>query len=69
MRRAFTLIELLLVIAIPSDTTADDLVNRARQAQRRVPDADAVAGLLPVADDIADNLEEAIFLITLLRDL
>jgi uncharacterized protein Yka (UPF0111/DUF47 family) len=50
------------------ETKADELVNRARQAQRHVVDAEAVAGLLPTADDIADGLEEAIFLVTLLSD-
>jgi uncharacterized protein Yka (UPF0111/DUF47 family) len=51
------------------ESRADDIVSRARQAQRRVPDGVAVAQLLSNADDVADGIEEAIFLMTLLRDL
>jgi uncharacterized protein Yka (UPF0111/DUF47 family) len=48
------------------ETKADDIVNRARSAQRQLPDADLVGQLLPCADDIADGLEEAMFLTGLL---
>jgi uncharacterized protein Yka (UPF0111/DUF47 family) len=47
------------------ETKADDIVTQAREAQRRVPDADTICALLPVADDAADDLEESIFLLTL----
>jgi uncharacterized protein Yka (UPF0111/DUF47 family) len=49
------------------ETKADEIVNHARQAQRHVPDSEAVARLLTEADDVADGLEDAIFLMTLLR--
>jgi hypothetical protein len=48
------------------ETRADDLVNRARTAQRHTPDAELVGRLLPFADDVADGLEEAMFLLNLL---
>jgi hypothetical protein len=48
------------------ETKADDIVNRARSAQRQLPDADVVGRLLPLADDVADGLEEAMFLLRLL---
>ena len=50
------------------ESKADDIVNRARHAQRQVPDAEPIARLLPVADDVADGLEDAIFLVTLLSN-
>jgi uncharacterized protein Yka (UPF0111/DUF47 family) len=50
------------------ETQADEIVNRARHAQRHVPDAEAIAHLLPAADDVADSLEEAVFLTTLLHE-
>jgi uncharacterized protein Yka (UPF0111/DUF47 family) len=49
------------------ETKADDIVNQARHARRHGPDADAVAGVLPAADDVADGLEEAVFLVSLLQ--
>jgi uncharacterized protein Yka (UPF0111/DUF47 family) len=48
------------------ETKADDMVNRARAAQHRTPDTDLVGRLLPLADDVADGLEEAMFLLGLL---
>jgi uncharacterized protein Yka (UPF0111/DUF47 family) len=50
------------------ESKADDIVIRARQAQRHLPDSEAVRRLLPVADDVADKLEETVFLLTLLGD-
>jgi uncharacterized protein Yka (UPF0111/DUF47 family) len=50
------------------ETKADEIVNHVRQAHRPVPDSEAVGRLLIEADDVADGLEEAIFLMTLLRD-
>ncbi len=47
------------------ETKADDMVNRARASQHRTPDADLVGRLLPLADDVADGLEEAMFLLGL----
>jgi uncharacterized protein Yka (UPF0111/DUF47 family) len=50
------------------ETKADDIVNRVRHAERHLPDSKAVAPLLAEADDVADGLEEVIFLMTLLRE-
>jgi hypothetical protein len=47
------------------ETKADEMVNRARAAAHRTPDADLVGRLLPLADDAADGLEEAMFLVGL----
>jgi uncharacterized protein Yka (UPF0111/DUF47 family) len=47
---------------------ADELVTKARTARRRWEDAEAIPELLQVADDVADQLEEAVFLLTLLAD-
>jgi uncharacterized protein Yka (UPF0111/DUF47 family) len=49
------------------ESKADELVNQARHAQRRGPDADAVVRVLLAADDVADGLEEAVFRMTLLQ--
>jgi uncharacterized protein Yka (UPF0111/DUF47 family) len=49
------------------ETKADDIVNRARSTQRQLPDAELIGKLLPCADDVADGLEEAMFLLGLLR--
>ncbi len=48
------------------ESAADALVSRAREAAVRAPDAAAWAGLLARADDAADGLEEAAWLLTLL---
>jgi uncharacterized protein Yka (UPF0111/DUF47 family) len=48
------------------ETKADDIVIAARDAQRQMADSDAIGQLLPSADDIADGLEDAIFLLALL---
>jgi uncharacterized protein Yka (UPF0111/DUF47 family) len=48
------------------ETKADDIVNRARSAQRETPDGELVGRLLPCADNVADALEEATFLLGLL---
>jgi uncharacterized protein Yka (UPF0111/DUF47 family) len=50
------------------ESKADDIVNHAREAHRHVPDADVVRRLLTTADDAADGLEEAMFLLGLLQD-
>lgn len=47
---------------------ADELVTKGRTARRRWEDAEAIPELLQVADDVADQLEEAVFLLTLLAD-
>jgi uncharacterized protein Yka (UPF0111/DUF47 family) len=44
---------------------ADDLVERVRTLARRSPRAKLYARLLGEADDVADDLEEAVFLLTL----
>jgi len=46
---------------------ADDLVTKARSAQGERTESKAMAELLHIADDAADALEEAIFLLTLLQ--
>jgi hypothetical protein len=48
------------------ETKADDIVNRARAAHRNTSDAELVGRLVPLADDAADGLEEAMFLLGLL---
>jgi uncharacterized protein Yka (UPF0111/DUF47 family) len=48
------------------ETKADDLVNAARDTERHLPASDRIARLLPAADDVADGLEESIFLMALL---
>jgi uncharacterized protein Yka (UPF0111/DUF47 family) len=50
------------------ETRADEIVNHARQAERHVPDSEPIRRLLIEADDVADGLEEAIFLMTLVGD-
>jgi uncharacterized protein Yka (UPF0111/DUF47 family) len=50
------------------ETKADDIVSQARHSQRHMPDSDAIRTLLVQADDVADGLEDAIFLLTLLPD-
>jgi uncharacterized protein Yka (UPF0111/DUF47 family) len=45
---------------------ADELVNRCRTARLRGNDSSPILGLLITADDIADELEEAIYRISLL---
>jgi len=50
------------------EAKADDIVSRARHAQSHLQDSDAIQRLLAAADNIADAMEEAIFLITLLPD-
>ena len=47
---------------------ADGLVIKGRTARQRWEDAEAIPELLQVADDVADQLEEAVFLLTLLPD-
>lgn len=44
---------------------ADELVNQARELARRWPRAEALLRLLATSDDVADDLEEAVFLLTL----
>jgi uncharacterized protein Yka (UPF0111/DUF47 family) len=46
--------------------TADELVTKGRSARERSEPARATPELLGIADDAADELEEAIFLLTLL---
>jgi len=50
------------------ESKADQIVSRVRQLQRVVSDAPGAGRLLPDADDVADGLEESIFLVSLLRD-
>ncbi len=45
---------------------ADELVNKGRTAQGQREASRAIAELLRMADDIADELEESVFLLTLL---
>ena len=45
---------------------ADELVNRARTAAKRPGSPDAFCSILEAADDVADELEEAAFRLTLL---
>ncbi|MDH4065965.1 MAG: hypothetical protein OEW19_16315, partial [Acidobacteriota bacterium] len=49
------------------ETRADELVRTARTAVHRTSGGDWVGRLLAVADDVADGLEEATFLLTLLQ--
>jgi uncharacterized protein Yka (UPF0111/DUF47 family) len=48
------------------ETHADELVNRARNAERPGDSSTFFRGLLESADDIADELEDAVFHLTLL---
>jgi uncharacterized protein Yka (UPF0111/DUF47 family) len=48
------------------ETRADELVNRARNAERPGDSSSFFRGLLESADDIADELEDAVFHLTLL---
>jgi uncharacterized protein Yka (UPF0111/DUF47 family) len=48
------------------ESRADDLVNRARQSERPGDASTFFRGLLESADDIADELEDAVFHMTLL---
>ena len=48
------------------ESKADDIVSAARDAQRQRSGADAVSHLLAAADDAADSLEDAAFLMPLL---
>jgi uncharacterized protein Yka (UPF0111/DUF47 family) len=48
------------------ETHADELVNRARDAERPGDSSTFFRGLLESADDIADELEDAVFHLTLL---
>jgi len=50
------------------ESRADECVNRAREALRNVEAGEFFRTLLEDADDIADELEEAAFHLTLLRD-
>jgi uncharacterized protein Yka (UPF0111/DUF47 family) len=50
------------------ESKADDIVSRARHRQIRAPGATAIAALLTEADDVADDLEEATFLLTLVPE-
>jgi uncharacterized protein Yka (UPF0111/DUF47 family) len=50
------------------ESRADECVNRAREALRNVEAGQFFRTLLEDADDIADELEEAAFHLTLLRD-
>lgn len=45
---------------------ADELVKKGRTARERTDAAKAISELLAIADDAADELEEAVFLLTLL---
>lgn len=46
---------------------ADELVNRARELAKQSEQAEAILQLLEAADDITDELEEAVFHLTLLK--
>ncbi len=50
------------------ETKADEIVIDVRQARRGMPGSETITRLLVEADDVADALEEAIFMMTLLPD-
>jgi len=51
------------------ETRADELLNRAREMVSRAPDIACYRNLIEEQDDVADNLEEAAFLLTLMPEI
>ena len=58
----------MAVLAKRWETRADDQLNRLREVARRTGSGQEIRELTEQADDVADSLEEAAYLITLLPD-